>query len=503
MLKIVGFESCRNTSEEAVAKALTGVFSERSGLLLIEPRLCTTTSFATDIFLCTPEVGAAVIEVKNHSIDQILEVSSGKFTVKYKGSLFNKKREKDPISQAENAMYTIKEAITPNTPLPLFTIRIALPNISEKEWIAKGFDKRLEPDIILLKDDIEDPSRLRKKIIGYSQRKSDELGYPLFSDPSAIEDIEEAFGIFEHTEESTQRPSAITTIGDLLEFDPLTSEDTEPVTPRITHKNPGLFIILIDQSGSMNRMNEKNERLSLLVARSINKFLDDLVRKCTRRPDAVEDYFDIAVIGYGNNNCRNCFQGPLGETLVNKISCIADKISGIEVIPSYKQKFDGSTVLVETKLPVWIKPVNSGNTPMNAAFANAIDIAQRWCATHNSSVPPMVINITDGEPNNGDPELLAEELKQIGTRYGSTLVYNVHITLLADISFAFTYREDVLPDNNAKRLFRMSSKLTPAMYYLAKEAGYQVTEESRGHFYNTDIATLVRFLEIGSTGVGI
>ena len=74
-----------------------------------------------------------------------------------------------------------------------------------------------------------------------------------------------------------------------------------PYEAEITRDNPGCFLFLIDQSGSMaDRIADKpgGKTKAQGVADAINDLLNDLVIKCTG-PDGVRDYFDVGVIGYG------------------------------------------------------------------------------------------------------------------------------------------------------------------------------------------------------------
>ena len=55
---------------------------------------------------------------------------------------------------------------------------------------------------------------------------------------------------------------------------------------------------------------------------------------------------------------------------------------------------------------------------MSEAFANAKGIAESWVAEHGDGFPPIIINVTDGESTDGDPEEIAEEIKSIETTDG-------------------------------------------------------------------------------------
>ena len=73
-------------------------------------------------------------------------------------------------------------------------------------------------------------------------------------------------------------------------------------TQAITRKHRSVFILLIDRSASMqervcmgNRLLSKAQALTIIA----NNFLRELIDRC-RRTDTLRDYYDIAVIGYGD-----------------------------------------------------------------------------------------------------------------------------------------------------------------------------------------------------------
>ena len=59
-------------------------------------------------------------------------------------------------------------------------------------------------------------------------------------------------------------------------------------------------------------------------------------------------------------------------------------------------------------------------------------------------------------------------------------------------------REEGLPDNFARLLFRMSSLLPARLQAAAQAEGFLVTHASRGFVFNADLVAVVRFLEIGT-----
>lgn len=265
----------------------------------------------------------------------------------------------------------------------------------------------------------------------------------------------------------------------------------------ISRMNPGAFLFLIDQSGSMDDKTEYGKSLAAMVSDSINKLLQELVIKCSKS-EGVRDYFDVGIIAYRHDFVGNGFGGNLEDKIFNPISTIADNPLKIE--KRIKKVPDGAGGLVEhsVKFPIWFEPVAYGGTPMSEAFILAAEELAIWCDNHENSFPPIVINITDGEPTDGDPLEIVEKIKQISTNDGQVLVFNLHITAASRQEFIYVDSEKVLPNANAKRLFKMSSVLIPAMVDLAGTAGFNVTQDSKGYCYNAEITSLISFLDIGT-----
>lgn len=275
------------------------------------------------------------------------------------------------------------------------------------------------------------------------------------------------------------------------------SDENGAYSAEISRKNPGAFLFLIDQSGSMTRRNEFDQPLSIAVADSINRLLQNLIIKCSKA-EGVRDYFDVGVIGYGDGGCYNGFKGYSGSNIFRKISEINDTPYKIE---ERKKKIpDGAGGIIEhsIKFPVWFEPVASGTTPMCEAFKIAAQEAVQWCENHIKSFPPIIINITDGEPTDGDPEDLTDMIKDIKTANGGILIFNAHITIDSKNEYLFVNSESVLPNDSAKKLFRMSSCLTPTMQDIAVSMGYQAQPGAKGYVYNAGIESLIEFLDIGT-----
>ena len=112
--------------------------------------------------------------------------------------------------------------------------------------------------------------------------------------------------------------------------------------------------------------------------------------------------------------------------------------------------------------------------------------------------PPIVINITDGEANDGDPEPEAMALRELATDDGPVLLFNAHVSQTNERPIEFPASEALLPDKYAQRLFRMSSPLPPKMIAEARSMEFEVVDGARGFVFNADLVSVVQFLDIGT-----
>ena len=268
----------------------------------------------------------------------------------------------------------------------------------------------------------------------------------------------------------------------------------------ISRKNPGCFIFLLDQSGSMedpfggSGERKKADELTTII----NKLIHNLSIRCAKG-DSIYDYFHVAVIGYGQDTgVKSAFNGPLAGKDLIPISELAN--SPLRIEDRVKKSDDGAGGLVEqtVKFPLWFEALHAGGTPMSGAFKMAADMVQRWVAEHPKGFAPIVINITDGESTDGDPIPDAKTLCSLGTEDGAALLFNIHLSSAAGNPIELPASDEGLPDKFAKQLYEMSSALTPFMVSRAKELGLPAAEGARGFVFNAQPTQVIQFLDIGT-----
>jgi uncharacterized protein YegL len=281
--------------------------------------------------------------------------------------------------------------------------------------------------------------------------------------------------------------------------------DVQPIN--ILRTNPLGIIFLLDQSGSMSESFGGDPNLSKAqgLADAVNKVLQNLVaasRKEMGKPPY--DYFFISIIGYGYEPTEDSVGLVFGENIAEDgmvpISKIAENPLRVEKRKKQKYVGAGENITEEISFPVWFDPVSVGGTPMCKALRMAKDTAEKWVNSHPNCLPPIVFNFTDGESTDGDPEPVAEEIKKLSNQYGNVLLFNLHLSKINVTPISFQNKEDNLPDEFAKKPFRMSSIIPRYMIRTANEDfDLHLPDDAHGFVLNecTAFIMLISFLSIG------
>ncbi|QSY06560.1 VWA domain-containing protein [Burkholderia pseudomallei] len=266
----------------------------------------------------------------------------------------------------------------------------------------------------------------------------------------------------------------------------------------IQRSDPTALLFLVDQSRSMeDRMAGSERTKAQFVADVLNRTLTTLIVRC-KKSDGVRDYFNVGVLGYGGDSVTNGFHGVLSQTTLQPISVV--EANPLRIEERKRKVDDGAGGLVDqlTKFPVWFEPKADGGTPMRAAIMAAAEALAGWCDAHPRSYPPTVLHVTDGDSTDGDPEELADTLRQFQTEDGNVLLLNLHVSSQAGQPVQFPASENALADQYAKLLFRMSSQLPEHLVRVAQEKGIAASFESRGFMFNAEAEQIVNFFDIGT-----
>lgn len=271
-----------------------------------------------------------------------------------------------------------------------------------------------------------------------------------------------------------------------------------PYSAQISRTNPACILLLIDQSHSMQEpfIGQAEQTKAGEVANAVNRLLQNLVLR-SAKADGVRDYFHIGVLGYGKTVTAG-FGGQLPHNVLAPISRLGDHPLRIEDRTKLIPDGAGGTIEQKVKFPVWFDAVASGPTPMCEAFAAAGLVVTGFIARYPNAYPPIVLNLTDGMPSDGNPQANARAIRNLATTDGNALVFNLLLSSNPGMPVYFVSSEDALVSDYSKLLFRMSSELPPRMYEAAQAERFPVRPGARGVVYNADPTAVVRFLDIGT-----
>lgn len=278
-----------------------------------------------------------------------------------------------------------------------------------------------------------------------------------------------------------------------------------PYTAQISRTNPACVLLLIDQSKSMAEPfagdilpdDVTGPTKAGHVADAVNRLLQNLVLR-SAKADGVRDYFHVGVIGYGAG-LRSGLGGKVPYEVLVPISRISDRPLRVETrTRELADLADGGAAQQTYQFPVWFDPRAAGRTPMCEAFAAAALAVKGFTDAHPKAFPPLVLNLTDGKPTDGNPQSAARSIRNMATADGNALVFNLLISSGATLPVYFLSDEGLLTDVYAKLLFRMSSVLPPKLWEAARAEGFPVEPQAKGVVFNADPTAIVRFLDIGT-----
>ena len=272
----------------------------------------------------------------------------------------------------------------------------------------------------------------------------------------------------------------------------------------ISRQNKACFLFLLDQSFSMEEpLGNSNRRKCDELVTAVNGWLHNMAIRAAG-DEGIRDWIDIGVIGYRTDQNATpiitpVLQGPLANRPIVSIKDIGENPARIEnrtqVIPDEET---GEMIEIPCEMPVWVDPVTEGGTPMCHVLHYAYEILNNWIQQHRASFPPIVVHITDGESQDGDPIPYADAVKSLSTDDGNVLLFNGHLSMAPVDPFLFPSNPQFLPDALAGTLFQMSSLLPESLYNSAVQEGFQLQPGARGMAFNADMVCLIRFLDMGT-----
>lgn len=278
-------------------------------------------------------------------------------------------------------------------------------------------------------------------------------------------------------------------------------------TAQITRNTPTAFIFLIDQSVSMQKTTTlygEDMPMAEAVARIVNHQLNELVLRCVKGSET-RDYYDIAIIGYGEN-AYSGWKGELeGRDFVKPSEL---KEHPYKKITTKKETRTRKGVkVVEVEEVQWIEAeATEGWTRVHLAFEKAKGLLDEWMEKHHDKdcYPPTIINITDGEFNGATKEYVlqqANELKSMFTNDGNVILFNIHISANKAVCVTCPASKDEVSFSSlATTMYEMSSLLP--MRYSDRIADLRGDGTPNNRYtamsINADMSTLIQLMDIGT-----
>ena len=278
-------------------------------------------------------------------------------------------------------------------------------------------------------------------------------------------------------------------------------------TAQITRNTPTAFIFLIDQSVSMRRYTTlygEEMPMAEAVARIVNHQLNELVLRCIKGSET-RDYYDIAIIGYGEK-AYSGWKGELeGRDFVKPSEL---KEHPYKKITTKKETRTRKGVkVVEVEEVQWIEAdATKSCTRVHHAFEKAKGLLDEWMEKHHEKdcYPPTIINITDGEFNGATEEYVlqqANELKSMFTNDGNVILFNIHISANKAVCVTCPASKDEVSFSSlATTMYEMSSLLP--MRYSDRIADLRGDGTPNNRYtamsINADMSTLIQLMDIGT-----
>lgn len=253
----------------------------------------------------------------------------------------------------------------------------------------------------------------------------------------------------------------------------------------------------------MNAAFENGKSRAEVAALAVNRCIQSILQRC-KVMEQTKDRCFVVVIGYGAPTVNPKAAGQSAYLIVGgKISEVEKQLIRTDVIKKAAKVSDGAGGLMDGEkvinLDIWVEPYVEGNTPMAEAFMKAEEFASKWVLEHPDNFPPVVINVTDGEPNDPDAaEKAARTLMNVATSDGNLLLFTAHISD-GQGKKVLPSSESAIPSPLGKLMFRLSSEIPPSMIDLAKKAGFEDAKTgSRGLIINGEAGDMIQLIDFGS-----
>ncbi len=281
-------------------------------------------------------------------------------------------------------------------------------------------------------------------------------------------------------------------------------ERVESFRRRVTRERRAAIVLMIDASASMQGATVYEGRPLMqgeVAALSANSILRELVYK-SKSCEGVRDYYDVMILVYNGDGVYSLFDN--GKSHFRSITEIAkmgngDTLLSLDVMTPFSSGDCKSKFALQPK----------GDTPMYEAFDFANEQLRAWVsrAENRASIPPFVVNLTDGHTTDStlrDIVEIAARMRSISTLDGETLLLNLFLGE-TDAKLIFPTPEEVAAcSDEFFRAMALSSSRVPAIFEpLVRELrGDDIAEVSPNGYYSVgfgiSVEDMIAMMNIGT-----
>jgi hypothetical protein len=282
---------------------------------------------------------------------------------------------------------------------------------------------------------------------------------------------------------------------------------------RITRNNPGAILILIDQSLSMDEVMLREDGVTEstkanLTTEIVNSFLSELRNRCDSQ-NGMRDYFNIAIIGYGQDHyeANIAWEGSLSnKDWISAEDLDKNILSIIETKVQTQTRF-GQLVEKTNRKRIWITPKAVGLTPMKSAFEKAKILISDWVLKNENSFPPIIFNITDGEATDvvdfNELVDVCNAIREMRTNDGEPLIFNYHMSSSNENENLFPHVEEYVGDDPYTICLKKMSSILPEKISMSVCSTFNLASNSQknrtGLMLNvSDLSNLTKLFDIGT-----
>lgn len=276
---------------------------------------------------------------------------------------------------------------------------------------------------------------------------------------------------------------------------------SNPNSKQWSSATPGYIIFLVDQSGSMQESYTEGKTRAEFTSLVINRTINELINT-NMDGEKVKDRVFVSMIGYGGSSAL-----AVDDIRSDYLSSFADNPLRMENLKKKVSDGAGGLIEIDEQMPIFIEPTANGLTPMADALYFAKELIEGWLQKKPENPAPIIINISDGLPYTGtsvDDAMnkaisVSKEIMAINSDDGNPLIFNSHIGD-GGTQCGFEESESELSDDQAKFLFKISSKVPESYKQAAVKQDFKVKSESKGFVSNADPESFIKFINFGSSG---